>query len=265
MADIPASLVKELRDQTGAGMMDCKRALAETDGDVEAARQLLRERGMASAAKRADRAVPEGKVLAALDDAEGTMVAVGCETEPVSNNDDFLAFARRVLDAVRERGPDAAGELEAERVDLVSKIGENIVVVGAARYAAVDGDVVQAYVHRPAEKIGAMVRLHGGTPELARMLAQHISFANPQYLSRDEVPEEEVANERAVYEKLPEVESRPEDVRPKIVEGMLQKRFFAETVLVDQPWIHDTSLTVGKALAESGAEVREFVRYALTR
>jgi elongation factor Ts len=265
MPEIPASLVKELRDRTGAGMMECKRALTETEGDVDAAQQLLRERGMASAAKRADRAVPEGKVLAAVENGTGTMVAVGCETEPVSNNEDFLVFAEHVLDAVRERGPEAASDLEDERVDLVAKIGENVVVVGASRFASQNGDVIEAYVHRPAEKIGVMVHLHGGSHELARMLAQHISFSNPEYLSRDEIPAERVEEERAVYEKLPDVTSKPEDVRPKIVEGMLAKRFFAENVLVDQPWIHDTSLTVGKALSESGAEVKEFVRYALTR
>jgi len=265
MAEIPASLVKELRDETGAGMMECKRVLVETDGDIEEARRLLRERGMVSAAKRADRAVPEGKVLAKVEDGTGTMVAVGCETEPVSNNDDFLAFAQHVFDLVRAEGPKAADSLEDERVELVSKIGENVVVVGASQFSNENGDTTEAYVHRPAEKIGVMVRVHGGSPELARMLAQHISFASPEFTRRDDVPAETVAEERAVYEKLPDVISKPEDVRPRIVEGMLAKRFFAESVLVDQPWIHDTSLTVGKALTESGAEVREFVRYALTR
>jgi elongation factor Ts len=265
MADIPARLVKELRDQTGAGMMECKRALTETGGDLEEARRLLRERGMASAAKRAGREVTEGKVLASVEGASGTMVAIGCETEPVSNNADFSSFAARVLDRVRAEGPDAAQALEDERIELVSKIGENIVIVGAAQLAAENGELVETYVHRPAEKIGVLVRVAGGTPELARMLAQHISFANPEFMTRDEMPVKRVAEERSVYERLPDVASKPEDVRPKIVEGMLGKRLFAETVLTDQPWIHDTSLTVGKALDEGGADVREFVRYALTK
>jgi elongation factor Ts len=146
----------------------------------------------------------------------------------------------------------------------VAKIGENIVVVGAAQFGARNGELVEAYVHRPAEKIGVLVRLAGASPELARMLAQHISFANPEYATRDDVPAETVEEERAVYEKLPDVASKPENVRPKIVEGMLSKRFFAESVLADQAWIHDTSLSVGKALAENGAEVKEYARFALT-
>jgi elongation factor Ts len=265
MADIPASRVKELRDLTGAGMMECKRALVETNGDLEAAQKLLRERGMASAAKRAGREVTEGKVLAEVEGDRGTMVAVGCETEPVSNNDDFLAFTRAVFERVRADGPEAAEALEDERVQLVSKIGENVVVAGAARFAAVDGELVESYVHRPAEKIGVLLRVAGGTPELARMLAQHISFSNPEFTSRDDVDPARVEEERALYERLPEVASKPESVRPRIVEGMLGKRFFSEVVLLDQPWIHDTSLTVEKALAENGAELREYARFALTK
>jgi elongation factor Ts len=263
VTEISAKLVKELRDMTGAGMMECKRALVETGGDVEEAQLLLRERGMASAGKRAGRETTEGKVLAEVEDHRGAMVAVGCETEPVSKNEDFLRYARRVLEVVSEQGPDAVAELEEERLALVARIGENIAVRGAARMESVNGEVLEAYVHRPAEKIGVLIRLAGGDRELARMLAQHISFANPQYASRDEVPEDAIAGERAIYEKLPDVVSKPEQVRPKIVEGMLGKRFFAEVVLADQPWIHETSLTVGKALEERGAEIREFVRFAL--
>ena len=259
---IPAALVKELRDLTGAGMMDCKRALEEAGGDVERAVQILRERGVASAGKRAGRETTEGKVLARTANGRGTIVAVGCETEPVSKNDEFLDFAERLLDAVDADGPGAAARFEQERLELIGRIGENVVVRGAERFQAHDGEVVSAYVHRPAEKIGVLVRAVG-TPELARLLAMHISFANPRFGSREEVPEEEVAAERAIYEKLPDVASKPEHVRPRIVDGMLAKRFFAENVLVDQPWIHDTSLTVGKALAEHGAEVCEFVRYSL--
>jgi len=263
VTEISAKLVKELRDLTGAGMMECKRALVETDGNIEEAQRLLRERGMASAGKRSGRETTEGKVLADVEDRRGAMVAVGCETEPVSNNEDFLLYARRVLEIVSDRGPDAVADLEEERVALVARIGENVAVRGAAKMESVNGEVLEAYVHRPAEKIGVLIRLAGGDRGLARMLAQHISFANPQYASRDEVPTAAIAGERAIYEKLPDVVSKPEEVRPKIVEGMLGKRFFAEAVLADQPWIHETSLTVGKALEERGAEIREFVRFAL--
>ena len=258
---IPAVQVKELRDLTGAGMMDAKRALVETNGDLEAARQLLREQGLASAGKRAGRETSEGTVLARVDGSRGAIVAVGCETEPVSGNEEFLAFAQHLLDVVWAEGPDAADGLEDERVELVAKLGENVAVVGAERYDAAD-EVVADYIHPPARKIGVLVQAKA-TPELARMLAMHIAAARPQYLTRDEIPEQEIAEERSVYEKLPEVESKPEDVRPKIVEGMLAKRFFAATVLLDQAWVHDPGLTVAQALAERDAEVRAFVRYSV--
>ncbi len=257
---IPAVQVKELRDLTGAGMMDAKRALVETGGDLEAARQLLREQGLASAGKRAGRETSEGTVLSRVEGSRGAIVAVGCETEPVSGNEEFLAFAQHLLDVVWTEGPDAADGLEDERVELVAKLGENVAVVGAQRYEAADDEVVADYIHPPARKIGVLVRAKA-TPELARMLAMHIAAAQPQYLTRDEIPEQEIADERSVYEKLPEVESKPEDVRPKIVDGMLGKRFFAATVLLDQAWVHDPSLTVAQALAERDAEVRAFVRY----
>ena len=259
---VPASLVKELRDLTGAGMMECKRALVEANGDLEEARRILRERGLAAAGKRAGRETKEGRVLARVDDGRGAIVAIGSETEPVSSNDEFLNFAQHVLDVVEAEGPEAVENLEEERVELVARIGENVDVVGAQRLEAEDGEVLAFYIHPPAQKIGVLVRA-SSSPELARLVAMHISFANPQYLSRDEVPEETVAAERAIYEKLPDVASKPEQVRPQIVEGMVSKRFFAENVLEDQPWIHDPGRTAGEALAESGANVRQFVRYAL--
>jgi len=262
--EIPAALVKELRDLTGAGMMDCKRALVESGGDLEAARQALREKGLAEAGKRAGRETSEGKVVARVDGAKGAIVAIGCETEPVSGNEEFLAYAQHVLDVVSLEGPAAADALEAERAELVAKLGENIVVVGAERYEGGEEEVVADYIHPPAQKIGVLVQA-AATPELARMVAMHIAAAKPLYVTRDEVPEADVAEERSIYEKLPEVESKPEDVRPKIVDGMLAKRFFAQTALLDQAWVHDPSLTVGQALAERGAEVKAFVRYNVGR
>ncbi len=262
MSTVPASLVKELRDMTGAGMMDCKRALADTDGDLEAAQKLLREKGIAAAGKRASRETTEGIVLAQVEGSDGAIVAVGCETEPVSANEEFRAFAQRILQVVADQGPDAVASLDGERVELVAKIGENVALRGATKMSAGDGEVLAAYVHPPANKIGVLVRARA-TPDLARLVAMHISFANPAYLRREEIPESAIAAEREVYEKLPDVQSKPEQIREKIVDGMLTKRFFAESVLADQAWIHDDSLTVGKALAEHGADVLEFVRYAL--
>lgn len=260
--EISAGLVKQLRDETGAGMMDCKRALQETGGDIEAAKRLLRERGMAEAGKRAGRETTEGIVLARLDGKYGTLVAVGCETEPVSKNQGFLAFAQQVLDTVERDGPETVEQLEDERVELVGKIGENIAIRGATRFEQEGDETLGAYVHPPANKIGVLVKIRGSA-ELARQLAMHISFAAPRYRTRDEVPAEEVETERAIYERSDELQSKPEDVRSKIIEGMLSKRFFAQSVLLDQEWIHDSGKTVGQALQEQNAEVLDFARFAL--
>jgi elongation factor Ts len=258
---ISASLVKELRDATGAGMMDCKRALEETGGDVEAARTLLRERGMALAGKRAGRATSEGLVGYRQTDDRITMVAVGCETEPVSKNDEFQAFAKKALDLVEEKGPDAVAELEDERVALVGKLGENIMVTGAERYDAASGETLGAYVHPPANKLGVVVELEGGTPELARQLAMHISFGRPEWVSKDDVPADLVEAEKQILLNSDELEGKPEQAKEKIVEGMLAKRFFAAQpggALTEQPWIHDSAKTVGQALGEAGATVVAF-------
>jgi elongation factor Ts len=260
---ISASLVKELRDRTGAGMMAAKRALEETGGDVEAAQRLLREHGMAAAGKKAGRATTEGEVLATVSGSIGAVVAVGCETEPVSKNEEFLSFAEAALEAVEADGPDALGGLEERRLELIGKIGENVELVGAARMEAGAGELVAEYVHPPANKIGVLVRVKGSDPAAARRLAMHVSFAAPRYRSVDEVPEDELANERAIYENQADVQSKPEEVRAKIVEGRLRKEFLSGVALSEQSWIHDPSQTAGKALEEAGLEVVEFVRYAL--
>jgi elongation factor Ts len=266
-AEISAQLVRELRERTGAGMMDCKNALVDTNGDMDAAIVLLREKGMASAAKRADRATTEGLVGYRLadDGSKGTMVAVGCETEPVSKNEEFQAFAKKVLDLVEAEGIEATEQLEQERTELSVKLGENIAVAGAARFEALDGGAVSAYVHPPANKLGVLVSVRGGDEQLVRNLAMHISWSDPRWVGREDVPDDLVAAEREIYLNSEEVQSKPEQAREKIVEGMLNKRFYAERggVLADQPWIHDGSLTVGKVLADAGAEVLEFERFSL--
>jgi elongation factor Ts len=262
---ISAAQVKELRDATGAPLMDAKRALEETGGDLDAARTLLREKGMAQVAKRAGRATSEGLVGYRLEDV-ATMVAVGCETEPVSKNEAFQAFAKKVLEAVHADGPGAVDALEQDRVEVGAKLGENIVVVGAERYEVGDGEVVNAYTHPPANKIGVLVKLEGGTAELARQLAMHISFAAPEWTTRDEVPAETIEAEKQVYLNSDELQGKPEQAKEKIVEGMLGKRFYAAQpggVLVDQPWIHDSAKTVGQALDEAGARVVAFTRLSV--
>jgi len=263
MSSISAGLVKELRDLTGAGMMDSKRALEETGGDIDAARVLLRERGLAQAAKRAGRETTEGLVGYRVNDGHATMVAVGCETEPVSKNEEFQAFAKRVLDVVDADGVQAAATLDEERQALVGKLGENIVVAGAARFSKVDDGNIDAYVHPPANKLGVLVQVRGGKPDFPKKLAMHIAAFAPQWIGREDVPPELVAAEREIYANSDEVLSKPEQAREKIVEGMLNKRFFAQQVLTDQPWVHDDKKTVAQALADEGAEVLEFERFAL--
>ena len=263
---INASLVKELRDLTGAGMMDCKRALEETDGDIDAARTLLRERGMASAGKRAGRTTTEGLVGYVLDGQLGSIMGIGCETEPVSNNEAFQSFAERVLRAVHADGLEAAERFEEERLELIGKLGENIVIVGLERFDAPEGNVLGAYAHPPANKIGVLVELHGGSQAVARQLAMHIAFAAPEWATRDDVPAEVLEAERSIYANSDEVQSKPEAARDKIVDGMLAKRFYAGTpggVLVDQAWIHDASKTVGQALEGAGAAPVRFVRISV--
>jgi elongation factor Ts len=259
---ISADQVKELRERTGAGMMDCKRALEETKGDVDEAAKLLREKGIAQAAKRSGRETTEGKVALDIDEAVAAMVGVGCETEPVSNNEEFLIFVQRVLNEVEKHGPQAADALEDERVELSAKLGENIVVRDAVRFEAGEGETLTGYVHPPAYKIGVLV--HGkGNPDIAYQLAQHIAWTKPLYLNRTEVPEAEINAEREIYSKQPDVVSKPDDVKGKIVEGKLQK-WLSEITLEDQEWIHESKKKVGAVLKEAGFEVIEFRRFALS-
>jgi elongation factor Ts len=267
-AEISAQLVRELRERTGAGMMDCKSVLVETNGDMDAAIVLLREKGMASAAKRAGRATTEGLVGYRLadDGSRGTMVAIGCETEPVSKNEEFQAFGKKVLDLVEADGIEAVAQVDEERTELSAKLGENIAVAGAARFEALDGARISAYAHPPANKLGVLIHVRGGDEQLARNLAMHISWSDPRWVDREDVPDDLLAAEREIYLNSDEVQSKPEQAREKIVEGMLNKRFFAERggVLADQPWIHDSSQAVGKVLADVGAEVLEFQRFSLS-
>jgi len=262
MTDISAAMVKQLREATGAGMMDCKRALQETAGDFDDAVKILREKGMASAAKRADRETSEGIVLARVERAVGTIVAVGCETEPVSKNEDFRAFADAVLDAAFEGGD--PGDLEEQRVDVAARLGENVQVVGSRRFEAADGAYFDVYLHTPQNKIGALVLARGGSQELAHQLALHIASARPTFTTRGEVPSELVEAEREILMHSDEVESKPAEVREKIVEGMLNKKFYGESVLQEQTWIHDGSLTVAKALAQGGLELVDYAWYSVS-
>ena len=263
MTEITAAMVKQLRDATSAGMMECKRALQETGGDFDEAVKLLRERGMASAAKRADRTTSEGKVGVMVRDQVGAIAAIGCETEPVSNNEDFLTYAEKVLRTVFEGGDPAS--LEDERIEISARLGENIQVVGGKRMEAGDGELLSYYVHTPANKVGALVRTKGGDPQAARSLALHLTFARPTYATRDEVPQELVDAEREILSHSDEVLSKPENVREKIVEGQLAKRFYGESVLSEQTWYRadESTGTVAQYLAERGIELLDHAWYAV--
>ena len=262
--DIPAKLVMELRGETGAPMMDAKRALQESNGDIEEAKRWLRERGMAQAAKRADRETKEGLVGYRIAGTKGTIVAVGCETEPVSKNDEFQSFAKKVLDTVDDGGVGAESQLDEERTALTAKLGENIVIVGSAQFTAGADELVTGYAHPPANKLGVLVLMRGGDEDLGRKVAMHIAALNPRWVTRDVVPAESVDEERDIFANSDEVLSKPEQAREKIVEGMLNKRFFQANVLVDQEWVHDSSKTVGQALKEAGAEVVDFARLSVS-
>ncbi|HVU76177.1 MAG TPA: translation elongation factor Ts [Gaiellaceae bacterium] len=263
MTEITAAMVKELRDATSAGMMECKRALQETEGDFDEAVKLLREKGMASAAKRADRATSEGKVGVMVRDKVGAIAAIGCETEPVSNQEDFLSYAESVLKAVFEGGDPSS--LEEERAALAGRLGENIQVVGTKRLEAGDGEDISFYVHGPANKVGAIVKTKGGDPAAARSLALHLTFARPTYGTRDEVPADLVEAEREILSNSEEVLSKPENVREKIVEGQLNKKFFGESVLTEQTWYRadESTGTVAQYLKERGIELLDYAWYAV--
>jgi elongation factor Ts len=202
-------------------------------------------------------------VLVAVDDGVGTIVAVGCETEPVSKNEEFQAFVDRVLETVRSGGDPAS--LEGERAELSAKLGENIQVIGAKRIEGSNGEILASYVHAPANKVGALVRARGDA-EAARSLALHLTFARPTYASRDEVPAELVDAEREILQNSEEVQSKPENVREKIVEGMLNKRFYGESVLTEQQWYRpeQASGTVAQVLKEHGVELVDYAWYSVS-
>ena len=271
---ISAAQVKELRDRTGAGMMDCKKALQETDGDMEAAIDLLRSKGAAKAAKRAGKEASEGVVASYVEDGVGALVAVNCETDFVARNDEFQALAQDLAEHVAKHD-DADGARSTEglleqafqggdrTVDQVvtqasAKTGEKVVVRDYARFET-DG-VLGTYIHMTG-KIGVMVELEPGADEaLARDVAMHVAATNPLAVTSDELPEEVVARERAVYLEQVKQEGKPEHIQDRIVEGKLGK-FYKENALVEQPFVKDPDTTVGALVGDT--KVRRFVRYEL--
>ena len=267
---VTAAMVKELRERTGAGMMECKKALVETGGDMEGAIEFLRKSGLAQADKKASRVAAEGKIaLAVSDDArEAVMVEVNCETDFVAKDTSFMAFAEAVarnaltenpadVDALMQTQIDGA-TVEDARQALVSKIGENIQVRRFVRSSS-DGSL-GAYIH--GGRIGVLVDLSGGDEELARDLAMHVAAMNPEFVSADDVPAEVMAREKDILIAQAEGSGKPAEIIEKMVEGRLRKHL-AGITLLGQAFVKDSDLTVEKLLKQSGARVNGFSRLAV--
>jgi elongation factor Ts len=261
-------LVKELRERTGAGMMDCKKALVDAAGDIDAAAELLRKSGQAKADKKASRVAAEGRVL--VMSAAGTkrhaIVEVNSETDFVADDANFRAFANLVGNAVLDRDPadvealmqlDAGGQrIEEARQALVAKVGENIAV---RRFEVIgSAGTVGSYVHM--NRIGTLVELEGGTPDLARDLAMQVAATAPRYISIDDVPAGELAKEREILVAQAAREGKPPEIVAKMVEGRLRKHF-EEVTLVGQPFVKDPDRRVRDLLKANGAKVKRFLRY----
>ena len=260
-----AALVKELRERTGLGLLECKKALAEADGDIEAAIEALRKSSGMKAAKKAGRTAADGVVAiqTAADGGFGAMVEVNSETDFVARDENFLGFVKSVVSkAFDERLDDVAalagGETEDARQALVQKIGENISVRRVATYQAADG-VIGGYVHGN-NRIAVLVSLKGGSEELARDVAMHVAAVNPQVVSPDDMPEEQVAKEREIYVAQAQDSGKPPEIIEKMVDGRVRK-FLSENSLTEQAFVKDPDTTVGKLVAGAGAEVLGFTRF----
>jgi len=260
-----AALVKELRERTGLGLLECKKALAEANGDVDAAIEALRKSSGMKAAKKAGRTAADGVVAikTAEDGAFATMVEVNSETDFVARDENFLGFVGAVVaKAFSQRITAvealAADDIEEARQALVQKIGENISVRRVVAHA-VEGGVIGGYVHGN-NRIAVLVSLKGGSEELARDVAMHVAAVNPQVVSPADMPEEVVAKEREIYVAQAADSGKPAEIVEKMVDGRLRK-FLAENSLTEQAFVKDPDQTVGKLVAAAGAEVVSFTRF----
>ena len=267
---ITAALVKELRERTGSGMMECKKTLVETNGDIEAAIELMRKKGMAKADKKADRIAAEGVTMVARSDdgKKAVVVEINCETDFVAKGDDFQAFAKLVTERALAVNADSAETLlaatsqeggsatiEDSRKELIAKIGENITVRRAALVEA--SGVVGAYLH--GSRIGVLVALEGGNEELARDIAMHVAANNPACISEQDVAPELIEKEKEIFSAQAAESGKPAEIIEKMVVGRIAK-FLKEITLVGQPFVKDPDQTVEKLLASNGAKVESFVR-----
>jgi elongation factor Ts len=264
--NITAETVKQLRERTGAGMMECKKALVETQGDLDAAAELMRKSGLAKADKKAARVAAEGTIAVHRSGASAAMIEVNCETDFVARSEEFQGFARDVAQAALEHPApsvdalvqlDVGGAtLEERRRALIAKIGENIAVRRFVRVSA--PGALGDYLH--GTRIGSLVALEGGDEALARDLAMHVAAINPAYVDASAVPADVLDKEREILTEQTKGEKKPPEIIAKMVEGRLRK-FLAEITLLGQPFVKDPEITVEKLLKKSGARVVEFVRY----
>ena len=271
MADITASQVKELRERTGAGMMECKKALTETAGDIDAAAEALRKSGLAKADKKAGRIAAEGRIMMAQGDSKAVLVEINSETDFVAKDDNFLDFANAVADAALASGAadvealksaalSSGGTVEEARAAVIAKVGENVQVRRMARIESTNN--VAAYVH--GGKIGVLVELAGGDAELARGVAMHIAAMNPPYNKAADVPADFVAKEKEIeLAKMSEKDkAKPADILEKIIGGKIAK-IVNEVSLYGQPYVLNTDQTVEQAMKAAGADVVSFTRLAV--
>ncbi len=271
MANFTIADIKTLRDQLGTGMVDTKKALEEADGDVEKAVEILRLKGAKGNAKRADRSTSEGLVAARDIDGKVTMIELACETDFVAKNERFIALADKVVDAAAAVAADSveaalaapAGSQTVEQLiaDEAAIIGEKVEL---RRVRTLSGDHFEVYLHKTSKdlppQVGVVLAYSGDDAETARSLAQHISFANPSYLSRDEVPAADVEKEREIVTEISRQEGKPEAALPKIVEGRVNA-FFKQVSLLDQDYAKDNKLSVAQVAKDAGLTLTGFARF----
>ena len=264
---ITASMVKELRERTGAGMMECKKALVEADGDLDAAAEALRKAGAAKADKKAGRVAADGRVVILQEGGKAVIVEVNSETDFVAKDENFIGFAEAVAAAVLASGETDVGKLAAQKLNdgstveeartgLVQKVGENISV---RRAQVVEGSgPMSCYTH--GARIGAIVALEGGDEELARDIAMHVAAINPVCIDESGVPAETLETEKRIFTEQAEASGKPAEIIEKMVKGRVAK-FLKEITLVGQPFVKDPDVSVGKLLKGANASVVSFVRY----
>ncbi|MGR6874550.1 translation elongation factor Ts [Pseudomonas sp. HK3] len=255
---VSAKLVKELRERTGLGMMECKKALQEADGNIDLAIEEMRKNSGLKAAKKAGRTAAEGVVVikTAADNSAAILVEVNSETDFAAKNEDFLGYANKVAaTAFEAKNTEVVGLLDAEREALVQKIGENI---SPRRAELIEGELVAGYVHSN-NRIAALVSLKGGTEELARDIAMHVTAVNPRVLAPSDMPEAVVEAEKEIIKAQPDMEGKPAEIVEKMMGGRIQK-FLKENSLLEQPFVKNPELTIAKLAKQAGAEVVAFVR-----